>query len=180
MILWLNGAFGVGKTTTARAIHLAEPGWRLFDPETVGYTLMANLGDEQVHDFQAIAAWRSQVPQAASGLVLHTGADLIAPQTVLVEPYWIELTGGLAALGIETFHVLLDCDETALRARIRADQEDRAAESWRIEHLTAYARARPWLVRAADAVVDTSTMPPEKVATCVLSALRAASSQGRP
>jgi broad-specificity NMP kinase len=172
MILWLNGTFGVGKTTTARAIQQAEPGWRLFDPETVGYMLTANLRDQEIHDFQDLAAWRSFVPQVAARLVQHTGADLIATQTVLTEPYWIELTGGATAVGLEVFHVLLDCDETALRERIRADEVERGAEGWRIEHLTVYAQARPWLVRAADAVIDTSTISPETVAARVLSALR--------
>lgn len=45
MILWLNGPFGVGKTTTANAIRQQEPIWRLFDPEGVGYMLRASLGD---------------------------------------------------------------------------------------------------------------------------------------
>ena len=39
MILWLNGAFGVGKTTTSRAIRERAPTWRSFDPEQVGMLL---------------------------------------------------------------------------------------------------------------------------------------------
>src|SRR5580700_5135958 len=35
VILWMNGAFGVGKTTTARILREREPSWRLFDPESV-------------------------------------------------------------------------------------------------------------------------------------------------
>jgi hypothetical protein len=112
------------------------------------------------------------VPQVAAQLALHNGADLIATQTVLAEPYWIELTSGMTAVGLDVFHVLLDCDEEALRVRISRDEVERGAEGWRIEHVTAYTRARPWLLRAADAIFDTSAMSPETVVARVLSAMR--------
>ncbi len=52
MILWLNGTFGVGETTTAALIRQREPSWRLFDPEWVGYMLRAHLSDLEFRDFQ--------------------------------------------------------------------------------------------------------------------------------
>lgn len=168
MILWLNGTFGVGKTTTARAIREEAPAWRSFDPETVGYMLLANLRDTPVSDFQDLAAWRSLVPRVAAALATDTGSDLIAVQTVLVEHYWTELSAGARALGLDVRHVLLDCDEAVLRERIRADEDERGAEAWRIDHLTEYAEARPWLLRAADLFIDTSAMPPELVASRIL------------
>jgi broad-specificity NMP kinase len=36
MLVWLNGTFGVGKTTTAIALVEADDRYRLFDPEQVG------------------------------------------------------------------------------------------------------------------------------------------------
>jgi broad-specificity NMP kinase len=33
MLVWINGTFGVGKTTTAKALTDRLPGHRLFDPE---------------------------------------------------------------------------------------------------------------------------------------------------
>jgi len=45
MIIWLNGTFGVGKTTTARELAATMPDTRLFDPEMVGYLLR----DRPVH-----------------------------------------------------------------------------------------------------------------------------------
>jgi hypothetical protein len=52
VIIWLNGTFGVGKTTTAAALNGQLPGWRLFDPETVGLMLRGALADHPVSDFQ--------------------------------------------------------------------------------------------------------------------------------
>ena len=39
MIIWLNGTFGAGKTTTARQLVQRLANTRLFDPELVGYLL---------------------------------------------------------------------------------------------------------------------------------------------
>ncbi|MFZ0324133.1 MAG: hypothetical protein WAN48_08395, partial [Actinomycetes bacterium] len=62
MILWLNGPFGGGKTSTAEALAAARPQWRVFDPEVVGYFLRAALPDvTDVDDFQDLPAWRPLV-----------------------------------------------------------------------------------------------------------------------
>lgn len=42
VIIWLNGAFGAGKTTTAAELAGTMPSARMFDPEMVGYLLMAS------------------------------------------------------------------------------------------------------------------------------------------
>ena len=41
MFILLNGAFGIGKTTTARALLGQVPGSRLYDPEPVGFALQS-------------------------------------------------------------------------------------------------------------------------------------------
>ena len=35
MILWIDGPYGVGKSTLARALHAGEPDSFIFDAETV-------------------------------------------------------------------------------------------------------------------------------------------------
>lgn len=64
MIVWLNGAFGCGKTATALRLPALVPGSRLFDPETVGYMLQPNLAD------RAARPWLCQ----AADLVVDTAA----------------------------------------------------------------------------------------------------------
>jgi thymidylate kinase len=39
MIIWINGAFGAGKTTLAEELHRRLPDALAFDPEFVGYIL---------------------------------------------------------------------------------------------------------------------------------------------
>jgi hypothetical protein len=172
MILWLNGTFGVGKTTTSRCIAEVSAEWHPFDPEWVGYMLRANLDGVPFDDFQDLAAWRRLVPHVMHEVGLLTGEHLIASQTVLVEDYWNELRSGLEDRGLEVFHVLLDCDEAVLRDRISCDADERGAQEWRVRHLEDYRAARAWMVRAADQVVDTSGSDPGKVAVQILDAVR--------
>jgi uridine kinase len=40
LIIWLNGAFGSGKTTLTGELHRRIPDAVVFDPEDVGYVLM--------------------------------------------------------------------------------------------------------------------------------------------
>jgi broad-specificity NMP kinase len=172
MILWLNGTFGVGKTTTSRRIAASSAEWRPFDPEWVGYMLRANLDGVPFDDFQELDAWRRLVPLVMNEVALLTGKHLVASQTVLVEHYWRELRSGLEDVGHEVFHVLLDCDETVLRDRIVSDVDERSAREWRVRHLDDFRAARTWMVRAADQVVDTTSSDPGEVAAQILDAVR--------
>ena len=156
MIVWLNGSFGAGKTTTARHLVARSDRLRFFDPEWVGYMLANNLADHEVTDFQQYPSWRRLVPVVADEVVRFTGQDLVAAQSVLVESYWHELTEGLAGLGHEIFHVVLDADADTLHARIDADHDElERIRPWRHRHVAVYLAALDWLRPAADLVVDT-------------------------
>jgi adenylylsulfate kinase-like enzyme len=39
MIIWLNGAFGSGKTRTAYELHRRIPQSYIFDPENIGFCI---------------------------------------------------------------------------------------------------------------------------------------------
>jgi broad-specificity NMP kinase len=170
MLVWINGTFGVGKTTTGNLV-VAETEWRLFDPEHVGYLLAANLKDLQFDDFQDLPPWRTLVPVVADQIRRLTGcAAMVAVQTVLVEDYWNELRHGLADHDLPVFHVVLDCDETELRRRIDSDEVESQAREWRLEHIEKFQSARPWLTQSADLVIDTTGLTPEAVARRVVDA----------
>ena len=62
MLIWLNGPFGVGKTSTAEALIKRLPCAALFDPEPVASMLRHLLRSvEPVDDFQDLAAWRRPI-----------------------------------------------------------------------------------------------------------------------
>jgi hypothetical protein len=173
MLVWINGAFGVGKTTTALRVRELEPRWRHFDPEYVGFMLRAQLDGVAISDFQDLPAWRTLVPAVANEVLQHTGDDLIAVQTVLRQDYWRELRAGLAERDIALVHIVLDADAETLRARIEADQHDPAARQWRLDHVVDYTGARAWLLVDADVVIDASNTSPDACAAAVLAAAHA-------
>ena len=43
MIIWLNGAFGSGKTQTAFELQRRLPNAYVFDPENAGYFIRKNV-----------------------------------------------------------------------------------------------------------------------------------------
>ena len=58
-------------------------------------------------------------------------------------------------------HVVVESDPDVMTARIEADEVEKGARQWRLDHLGAYADARDWMVRCADLVVDSTHLTPE-------------------
>jgi hypothetical protein len=163
-IIWLNGTFGAGKTTTATLLTQRSRRLRLFDPESVGYMLRPNLVDHPVSDFRHWSPWRVLTPIVADELVRFSGENLVAPQTVLEEDYWDELVLGLSERGHAVLHVLLEADEPTMRDRIEADRQLVVARQVRLDRLAKFAEARSWIARRADLIVDTTRLAPGQVA----------------
>ncbi|MFJ2770865.1 AAA family ATPase [Streptomyces sp. NPDC087300] len=177
MIIWLNGTFGAGKTTTAHELTALLPESRIFDAEQVGYMLRHVPGLAQ-GDFQDLKPWRGLVVATASQLLDHLGGTLVVPQTVLLHPYWQEIHEGLLAAGIPVHHFVLHADRATLARRIATDMKPDSipARRWRRDHLTLYEEALPWL-REAARVIDTTELPPALVAQRIATAVE---STGRP
>ncbi len=168
MIIWLNGTFGAGKTTTAKALESSWPSSRQFDPEWVGYALSRNLANQSFTNFQDLSPWRPLVVEMMDRIIQLTGQHLISVQTVMTEDYWYEIRDGLKSRGHEVLHVLLDCEETILRQRIEDDEIENEARDWRIEHLAMYADQKSWMTKSADLVVRTDVITPLRAAEVIL------------
>ncbi|MEY9875270.1 8-oxo-dGTP pyrophosphatase MutT (NUDIX family) [Streptacidiphilus sp. MAP12-33] len=178
MIVWLNGAFGAGKTTTVRELQRLLPGSHIFDPESIGDLLRDRLLPAEalagLTDFQDLVTWRRLVPDALTALraELGEGAPLLVPMALHRQDYRDEIFGTLASRRIDVHHVVLHAEETVLRRRIETDDVERAARAWRLAHLDVYAGALPWL-REDAAVLDTAELTPRQAAERVLAVVRA-------
>jgi shikimate kinase len=164
VIIWLNGTFGAGKTTTANRLVERLGNARLFDPELVGESLMTALSDHDFADFQDLPPWRELVPVFCERIAAFTGQHLIAPQTVLNEAYWTELAQSIEMRSMDLFHVLLHVDTEVLAARIEADDVELGARRWRLDHVREYEKSRSWMESAADMVIDSTDLPVADVA----------------
>ncbi|WP_418907066.1 AAA family ATPase [Glutamicibacter endophyticus] len=164
MIIWINGTFGVGKTTTAHALVTDCDDFRLFDPEEVGFMLTRSLTDQHIEDFQDLSAWRALVPVVAQQLSRHTGQSLIAVQSVLRHSYWLELRNTFEKLDETILHVVLDADAQTLKRRIDGDCIEAGARQWRLDHIGDYLVSRNWMLSDADLVIDTRGLEPDEIA----------------
>ncbi|WP_405655791.1 NUDIX domain-containing protein [Streptomyces sp. RK9] len=182
MIVWINGAFGAGKTSAARELIELIPNSTLFDPEVIGGELPQLLPAKhlaEVSDFQDLPIWRRLVVDTAAGLLAEVGGVLVVPMTLLRQEYRDEIFGGLAARRIAVRHVLLAPDETILRARIAGrevspdvpDGELRVRQ-WSFDHIEPYfAALSAWLDADAHRV-DNGALTPSETAEHIAEAVR--------
>jgi hypothetical protein len=167
VIVWLNGTFGAGKTTTARELA-SLLGARTFDTEFVGY-LLRTAFPEPAGDFQHLPLWRPLVVENTARVHEHAGT-LVIPQTILIEAYAREIFDGLAERGIPVAHFILHASAAELRRRISADTADPHARQWRLDHVARYGDALPWLRRSAT-LVETGGKTPSEVAREIASVI---------
>jgi 8-oxo-dGTP pyrophosphatase MutT (NUDIX family) len=173
VIVWVNGAFGAGKSSACRELVELLPGSLLYDPELVGFGLRHLLTEDRlaaVSDVQDLPSWRRLVPEVAAALLVEVPGPLVVPMTLLREDYRDEIFGALAARGLAVHHFVLDPEETILRQRIEQRDEcpgdpERSARvrSWGLEHLPQYRHARRWLSRDAQ-LLDTGELTPRQTA----------------
>ncbi|MGW1844246.1 NUDIX domain-containing protein [Streptomyces sp. NPDC001966] len=173
MIVWINGAFGVGKTSAARELIDLIPHSTFYDPALVGAGLRQLLPQKrlaEVTDFQDLPIWRRLVVDTAAALLAEVPGVLVVPMTLLRQEYRDEIFGGLASRRIAVHHVLLSPEETILRKRIadRVEYPDDPAHSdrvrqWARQHIEPYRAALGWLTQDAYAI-DTGALTPYETA----------------
>ncbi|MFE2492628.1 NUDIX domain-containing protein [Streptomyces scopuliridis] len=187
MIVWINGAFGAGKSSTARELIDLIPNCTLYEPELIGGTLAELLPQKrlaEVTDFQDLPIWRRLVVDTAAALLAEVGGALVVPMTLLRQEYRDEIFGGLAARRIPVRHVLLTTDETILRGRIAAREarearEDDPGAQGVNEHdrrggdayIEPYRAALGWLTGDA-LVIDNTGLTARETAVCLAEAVR--------
>ncbi|MCX5598976.1 NUDIX hydrolase [Streptomyces phaeochromogenes] len=181
MIVWINGAFGAGKTTTARELIDLIPNSTLFDPELIGAGLTQLLPAKrlaEVGDFQDLPIWRRLVVDTAAAMLAELGGVLVVPMTLLRQDYRDEIFGGLASRRIAVRHVLLAPAETILRERI-ADREvppdlpdgEIRVRQWSYDHIEPYHAALAGWLTADAHPVDTSALTPYEAAVRIAGAV---------
>ncbi|MFE3516184.1 NUDIX domain-containing protein [Streptomyces sp. NPDC059166] len=181
MIVWINGAFGAGKTSAACELIDLIPNSTLYDPELTGGGLSRLLPQKrlaEVTDFQDLPIWRRLVVDTAAALLAELPGVLVVPMTLLKQEYRDEIFGGLAARRIPVRHVLLATEETILRRRIAereeyADDPERSerVRQWAYDHIEPYRAALEWIGPDAH-TVDTGALTPYATAELIAEALR--------
>lgn len=164
MIVWINGAFGAGKTTTAALVAERIDGAKVFDPEYVGFMLMPFV-TSPTGDFQDLPLWRHLVVETMTGLARQYAHTWIAPMSLINAGYRAEIFDGIRGGGVDLREVILTVPRQQLRARIDADQVETAARQWRHDHV---AQAMTTFAALTDAHFIDASPVPAQVAEAVI------------
>jgi AAA domain len=119
MIIFINGAFGVGKTTVAELLVSHLPNSLLYDPEEVGGALSRIVRSiVTCDDFQDIPMWRPLVVATAQLLKEAYGRTLVVPMTIWRQDYLDEVMTGLRRIEPELFHFCLTAPKEIIQERL--------------------------------------------------------------
>lgn len=92
MIIWLNGPFGVGKTTLANILHKRIENSYLYDPKLLGDFLQHQLPQTVYpEDFQDYSVWRQSTYKIVFDLATKTDKIIIIPMTIYKKEYYQEI-----------------------------------------------------------------------------------------
>ena len=120
MILWINGAFGSGKTTVANRLSRRMPNSFVYDPENAGYFIRSNTnGLFADGDFQDIPLWREINYKTLRMIAEKYDGTIIVPMTLVNPDYYSEIIGRLVADGVEVRHYILYATRQEIIRRLR-------------------------------------------------------------
>lgn len=131
VILLLNGAFGVGKTSVARVLVTRFPRAVLYDPELIGIALQrtARLFGREVVDFQDLRLWR-WLTIAALRVVRMFRTNVIVPMAFSEPRYLQEIQSGIGRFEPRQFHFCLVAPLAVVEQRLQSRQLDGADAAW--------------------------------------------------
>jgi len=120
MILWINGAFGSGKTTAAYELRRRTNNSFVYDPENVGYFIWKNAPPKfKKGDFQDIPLWREMNYHMLRLIASGFGGLLIVPMTLVNKDYYDEIITKLANDGLDIRHFILYASKATILKRLK-------------------------------------------------------------
>jgi gluconate kinase len=151
MLIWINGAFGSGKTLIAHGLQRRLRHAEVTDPELLGFALHKMLPASARHDFQDLPQWRSGVLATLIQADAACNGQVIVPMSIVRDDYFDQIVGGLRSSGVDVRHYAL----TAARDTIHKRLERRSP------YLTgkALGRDETWAIQQIDRCVTALANP---------------------
>ena len=118
-VIWLNGAFGVGKTTVARALAAELADALIVAPEDIGRMLRKVVpAAVRTSDFQDIPSWRRLTVATIESIRCDHPGPLVVPMTLVNPAYFDETVGRLHRSGVTVHHFTLVAGPKTIRRRL--------------------------------------------------------------
>jgi hypothetical protein len=180
-VVWINGAFGAGKTSVAAGLVEVVPQAVRFDPELLGSMLRRVPELPQPDDYQDLSLWRDLVVGTVTTMATHVTGPLIVPMTVVDRRYYRETIGTLSRrFRLDCFFLEVPAD--VLVDRITAQVQfaddparDETARCWRLAQVQRCVQARAAL--PAEMIGLDGTRPPDELARDIVRRSRLAERQ---
>lgn len=118
MIIWINGSFGVGKTTVVEKLKEKIDKSIIYDPEKIGMFLSNKLPTKE-DDFQDYKLWRTINYEMLKNLYTEFEV-IIVPMTITNLQYYDEIVGRLERDGINIKHFILIASKENIISRLNA------------------------------------------------------------
>ncbi len=139
MLIWINGAFGAGKTQTAFELRRRVVDAHVADPELIGFALQRTLPRAARPDFQYLAPWRSALVDILQQAEAAHAGPVLVPMTIVRDDYFDEIVGGLGSRGVDVRHyALVASPETLLKrlsTRIAFVRSGLRRETWAVQQI---------------------------------------------
>lgn len=162
MIYWLNGAYGVGKTTVSKALRPLLRSAHILDLELLGDGIRDNHPAPLFCEtFEEYPLWLDASYRLLKDLHQRYDGDVIAPMTLLREASYDAILGRLGEEGVPVRYIFLDADEPTLRHRL-IDLGREEPDSWCVGHIPACLEAQAKDTRAIH--IDTVNRTPAEIA----------------
>lgn len=168
MIIWINGAFGSGKTQTAHELQRRLNNSFIYDPENAGYFIRKNIPSAMTKsDFQKHPMWREINYTMLKEIHEQYDGTIIVPMTIVHPQYFHEIIGRLRTDGVQVNHFSLIATKDVLYKRLRSRGEGR--NSWAAKQID---RCIEGLThRVFERHIDTNHMTIDDVVTQIAAAL---------
>ena len=169
MILWINGAFGSGKSSVAEAINKKVHKSFIYDPEQVGYFLWDNFPNElkRKGNFQHMAIWREFNYKILKYINENYDGTIIVPMTIYIKQYYDEIIGNLINDGVSIKHYILSATKQTIIERLV--QRGASDIGWEAQHIEACLNA--FNADISDEKIHTDDKPIDEIAAKIIGLL---------
>lgn len=173
MIVFVNGPFGVGKSTTVRILAADLPDSLVIDPERIGHLLWAQLPKHlRQEEFELEPVWPSLTRCLLQEADRTYQRILLVPMTIVRPQVFAQIVGALRQGGHDVHHFALLADAPTIRNRLRERGEgpDKWGKlSW--EGVQVERCLEALTDSLFDIHVQTADVPPRAVADLILGSI---------
>lgn len=135
MIIWINGPYGVGKSSLAEKLHECNPHSFIFDAEAVGNAVRDNMPKELFNGyiFEGYPLWFSMCVELLADIASRYDGDIYVPMTLVFADSFEKIERPLKQRKVCIKHILLESSKQIIHDRILARGEEE--DCWCMRHI---------------------------------------------